>query len=91
MGSRPDASFAQLASIADKEGDLARFACLVGILDGREQPGIYSMPNDPDWFPKADERIMSDPELRAEWEKGKAMSLDEAVAYALEDDDPADA
>ena len=58
---------------------------LVGVLDGREKVGWLSMPNDPDWFPKADERIKRDPILRTEWEKGKAMSPDDAVAYALDD------
>ena len=58
---------------------------LVGILDGREHIGWLSMPNDPDWYPKADNRIKEDSRLRAEWEKGKSMSLEEVMAYALEE------
>ena len=86
IGRKPDMSFAGLAKIADIQGDNTKFARLVGILDGREQTGVHSMPNDPDWFPKADDRIKRDPRLRAEWEKGKAMSLDEGIVYALEDE-----
>lgn len=47
--------------------------------------GVYTLAKDVGWFPKAERRIRLDPKLLAEWEKGRAMSLEEAIAYALDD------
>lgn len=85
MGKRPYLSFAGLADIAENQGNTKRFARLVGALEGHDEADDLSIGSYVDWLPKAEERIKRDPELIAEWEKGKAMSLDEAVAYALDD------
>ena len=75
---------AGLADIAESAGDTKRFAQLVGAVKGLKCE-LARM--DENWLDKAEERIMRDPLLRAEWEKSKVMSLDEAIAYALEDEE----
>ena len=77
-------SIAGLASVYERKGDMWKFARLTGAVGERRDIGLFTMTKDIDWLPKAEERIKSDPELLAEWEKGKAMSLDGATAYALE-------
>ena len=92
MCRHPEACITSLANISENLGNQIRFARLMGACEGKYQIPVFDKNGFIfEWRIRAGERIKRGPEFLAEWEKGKAMSLDEAAEYALEDDDLADA
>jgi predicted ATPase/DNA-binding CsgD family transcriptional regulator len=79
------------ACVAGAKGDAERAAWLWGAAQAlHETQGI---PRDTDFLAEADARIsavrlgMGEEEWEEAWRKGRAMTLDEAVSYALEETD----
>jgi tetratricopeptide repeat protein len=78
------------ACVAGAEGDVERAARLWGAAQAlHEAKGI---PRDPDFLAEADARVsavrlgMGEEVWEAAWRKGRAMTLDAAVSYALEEE-----
>jgi tetratricopeptide (TPR) repeat protein len=83
--------FEGLACLAGAKGDAERAARLWGAAQILlETKGI---PRDPDFLAEADARIsavrsvMGEEAWEEAWRKGRAMTLDEAVSYALEEEE----
>jgi hypothetical protein len=79
-----------LACLAGAQGKAERAARLWGAAQAlRETKGI---PRDPDFLAEADARnsavrsAMGEGAWEEAWRKGRAMTLDEAVSYALEEE-----
>jgi hypothetical protein len=77
--------------MAGAKGEAERAAQLWGAAQSlHEAKGI---PRDPDFVAEADARIsavrigMGEEEWEEAWRKGRAMTLDEAVSYALEEEE----
>jgi tetratricopeptide (TPR) repeat protein len=81
---------AGLSGPASALGDPERAAQLLGASDGLlKDMGLRQQPSDQpevDRFEAAVRTQLSKEAFTAAWEKGQAMSLDEAVAYALDED-----
>ena len=80
-----------LACVAGAKGEAERVARLWGAAQAlHETKGI---PRDPDFLSEADSRIsavrsgMEEEAWEEVWRKGRAMTLDEAVSYALEEEE----
>ena len=80
-----------LACVAGAKGEADRTARLWGAAQSlHETKGI---PRDPDFLVEADARIsavrsgMGEEVWEEAWRKGRAMTLDEAVSYALEEEE----
>ena len=81
-------SYAQLAF---DEGQPHRAACLAGAAERlREGMGMLSWPvirrGRDDWLQRAGQ-VLGEQAFRTAWDKGEAMTSDQAIAYALEPDD----
>jgi hypothetical protein len=81
------------ACLAGAKGDSERAARLWGAAQAlHETKGI---PRDPDFLAEADARIsavrlgMGEETWEEAWRKGRAMTLDEAVSYALVEEEEA--
>ena len=78
------------ACVAGAEGDAERAARLWGAAQSLHQ--TKGIPRDTDFLAEADARIsavrtgMGEEAWEEAWHKGRAMSLDEAVSYALEEE-----
>ncbi len=80
-------------TLAEKTGDLPRAACLfAAAIKVRTSTGLPNMPWDVDMYQPSLTAVQSQlaqPELAAMWAKGEAMTLEQAMAYAL-DERPSD-
>jgi Tfp pilus assembly protein PilF len=78
------------ACLAGAKGHAERTARLWGAAQGLHE--TKSIPRDPDFLAEADTRIsavrsgMGEEAWEEAWRKGRAMTLDEAVSYALEEE-----
>jgi hypothetical protein len=78
-----------LACAAGAQGEAQRATRLWGAAQSLEATGI---PRDTDWLAEADSRIsamrsgMGEQAWEESYRKGRAMTLEEAVSYALEED-----
>src|SRR5829696_7293299 len=76
-----------LACVAGARGEAQRAACLWGAAQSLEATGI---PRDTDWLAESDARMsavrsgMGEQAWKESYRKGRAMTLEEAVSYALE-------
>jgi hypothetical protein len=76
-------------TLAKKTDDLPRAACLfAAAIKVRTTTGLPNMPWDVDFYQPslaAVQAQLDQPELAAMWAKGEAKTLDQAMAYALEE------
>jgi hypothetical protein len=78
------------ACVAGARGDVERAARLWGAAQALHE--TKSIPRDPDFLAEADARIsavrsgMEEEAWEEAWRKGRVMTLDEAVSYALEEE-----
>ena len=77
------------ACVAGAQGEAQRAARLWGAAQALEAEGI---PRDTDWLEEADARMsavrsgMGEQAWEEAWRKGRAMTLEEAVAYTMEEE-----
>ena len=79
-----------LAGVAAVRGEIRRAARLWGAATGsREATGVPWLPDEREMIePHIDtaRTRLDEPYWKEEWEEGRAMTLEDAIAYALEDD-----
>ena len=79
-----------IACLAEAKGEAERAARLWGAAQALQE--AKDIPRDPDFLAEADARIsavrlgMGEEAWEEAWRKGRAMTLDEAVSYALEEE-----
>jgi non-specific serine/threonine protein kinase len=86
-------SFFGLACIADSEGRTARAARLWGVSEAIREAAGFRLPHAALTVMKYEDRLagahtrLGEPKFQSAWAEGKAMPLDQAVKYALSEDE----